>query len=49
MITNDAKRTSEIKSRIAVSNAAFNKKETLHQLTGFIFKGETFRMWSSAL
>jgi hypothetical protein len=29
MITNDARCTREIKSRIAMSNAAFNKKKTL--------------------
>jgi hypothetical protein len=28
MITNDARRTREIKSRLAVAKAAFNKKKT---------------------
>jgi hypothetical protein len=38
MITNDAKRTREIKSRIAMAKAAFNRKKTYHQQTGFTLK-----------
>jgi hypothetical protein len=39
VITYDARCTCEIKSRIAVVNAAFNKKEALfHQQTGLKFK-----------
>jgi hypothetical protein len=31
MITNDARCAPEIKARIAIAKAAFNKKKTLHQ------------------
>jgi hypothetical protein len=41
MITNDARCTREIKSRIAVAKTAFNKKKTFHQQTGLQFKEET--------
>jgi len=41
-ITNDAKCTCEIKSRIAIAKATFNeKKKTLCQQTGLKFKEET--------
>jgi hypothetical protein len=44
-ITNDARRTCEIKSRIAMAKAACNKKNTLfHQQTGLKFKEETSKM-----
>jgi hypothetical protein len=33
-ITNDARCTRQIKSRIAMAKAAFNKKKTFHQQTG---------------
>jgi hypothetical protein len=42
MITNDARCTREIKSRIAMVKAAFNKKKNIfHQQIGLQFKGET--------
>jgi hypothetical protein len=41
MITNDARCTREIKSKIAMAKAAFNKKKTFHQQTGLKFKEET--------
>jgi hypothetical protein len=44
MLTNDARITHEIKSRIAMAKAAFNKKKTLHQHTGLKFKEETSEM-----
>jgi hypothetical protein len=40
MITNDVKRTREIKSGIGMAKAAFNKK-SLHHHTGLKFKEET--------
>jgi hypothetical protein len=43
MVTNDARCTSAIKSRIAMAKAAFNKK-TFHQQTGLKFKEETSEM-----
>jgi hypothetical protein len=44
MVTNDARCTREIKSKIAMAKAAFNKKKTLHQQTGLKFKEETSKM-----
>jgi len=41
MITYDARCTCEIKSRIAVTKPAFNKKKALHQQSGIKFKAET--------
>ena len=50
MITNDAKRTREIKSRIAMAKAAFNRK-TYHQQTGLTLKNKlvNFYIWSLAM
>ena len=42
MITNDARCTHEIKYRIAVAKAAFNK--TFHQQTGLKFKEKTSKV-----
>jgi hypothetical protein len=44
MITNGARCTREIKSRIAKTKAAFNKKKTFHQQTGLKFKEETSKV-----
>jgi hypothetical protein len=46
MITNDARCTWEIKHRISMANAAFNKekKKTVHQHTGLKFKEETSKV-----
>jgi len=44
MITNAARCTCEIKSRIAMAKAAFNKKVTLHQKTELQFKEETSKL-----
>jgi hypothetical protein len=44
MITNHAKCTREIKSRIAMAGAAFNKKKTFHQQIGLIFDEETIEV-----
>jgi hypothetical protein len=45
MITNDAKCTHEIKSRIAMAKASFNKKNVFfYQQTGLKFKGETSKV-----
>jgi hypothetical protein len=41
IITIDARCTCEIKSRIAMAKAAFNKKKTVHQQFGLTFKEET--------
>ena len=51
MITNDAKCTREIKSRIVMAKAAFDRKKTFHQQIGLKFKEETNKMliWSIAL
>jgi hypothetical protein len=38
VITDDARCTREIKSRVATAKAAFNKKKTLHQQIGLKFK-----------
>jgi hypothetical protein len=43
MLTNDARCTREIKSRIAMAKAAFNKKN-FHQQTGIKFKEETSKV-----
>ena len=44
MITNYARCTREIKSRIAMARAAFNRKKTFHQYSGLKFKEETSEM-----
>jgi hypothetical protein len=44
MITNDARCTREIKSRIAMAKAALNKKKTFHQKSGLKFKEETSKV-----
>jgi F0F1-type ATP synthase beta subunit len=44
MITNDARCTCEIKSRIAMAKASFNKKKSFHQQTGIKFKEETSKV-----
>ena len=45
MLTDDGKCTSEIKSRIAMAKAAFNKKKKLfYQQTGLKFEEETSEM-----
>jgi hypothetical protein len=41
MITNDARRTREMKSRIAMTRAAFNGKKSLRQQNGLTFKEKT--------
>jgi hypothetical protein len=41
MITNDARCTREIKARIAMAKAAFNKKKTQHQQNRLRAKEET--------
>jgi hypothetical protein len=43
MITNDTRCTREIKSRIAMAKAAFDKEKTFHQQTGLKFKEETIK------
>jgi len=43
LVTNDARRKLEIKSRIAMAKTAFNKK-TLHQQTELKSKEETSKM-----
>jgi hypothetical protein len=44
-ITNDARCTREIKSRIAMAKAAFNEKKNIfHQQTGLKFKEETSKV-----
>jgi hypothetical protein len=44
MITNDARCTRDIKSRIALAKAAFKKQKTLHQPIEFKFNEETSEM-----
>jgi len=45
MLTNDGRCTCEIKSRIAMAKAAFNKKKTLfYQQIGLKFEEETSKM-----
>jgi hypothetical protein len=44
MITNDARCTREIKSRIAMARVAFNKKKTFHHQIGLKFKKGTSEM-----
>jgi hypothetical protein len=41
MTTNDARCTCEIKCRVAMTEAAFNKKKTVHWQIGLQFKEET--------
>jgi hypothetical protein len=41
MITDDARFTLEIKCRLAMAQADFNKKKTFHQQTGLTFTEET--------
>ena len=41
---NEARCTCEIKSRIAMAQAAFNRQKTFHQQTGLKFKEETSEM-----
>jgi hypothetical protein len=41
MTTNGARCTREIKSRIAMAEAAFNKKKTVHWQIGLRFEEET--------
>jgi hypothetical protein len=43
-ITNGARCTREIKSRIVMAKAAFNKKETFCKQIGLTFKEETSEM-----
>jgi hypothetical protein len=43
-ITNDARCTCEIKSRIAMAKSAFNKKKTFHQKIGLKFKEESSKV-----
>jgi hypothetical protein len=43
MITNAARCTREIKSRIAMTKAAFDKKKTFHQHIGLKCKEETIK------
>jgi hypothetical protein len=38
VITNDARCTRKIKSRIAMAKAAFNRKKSFHQQIGVEFK-----------
>jgi hypothetical protein len=44
MMTNNARCTREIKSRIAMGKATFNRKKTFHQKIGLKFKEETSEM-----
>ena len=44
VLTNDGRCTCEIKSRITMAKAAFNKKKTLYQRIGFKFEEETSKM-----
>jgi hypothetical protein len=44
MTTNDVRCTREIKSRIAMTEAAFNKKKTFHWKIGLWFKKETSKV-----
>jgi hypothetical protein len=44
MITDDTRYTREIKSRITIEKAAFNKKKTFHEQTGLKFKEETSKL-----
>jgi hypothetical protein len=52
MITNDARSTREIKSRISTAKAAFNGKKIFYQQIGLIFQeqtGEVLRLDNSIL
>jgi hypothetical protein len=44
MITNNARCTREIKSRIVMAKAAFNNKKTFHQKSVLKFKEETSKV-----
>ena len=44
MLTNNGRCTCEMKSRIAMAKAAFNKKKTFYQHTGLKFEEETSKM-----
>ena len=44
MITNDARCTPEIKSRIATTNATFNKTKTFQQQIGLEFRVESSKL-----
>ena len=44
MLTNDGRCTREIKSRIAMAKAAFNKTRTFYQQIGLKFEEETNKM-----
>jgi len=44
VLTNDGRCTCEIKSRIAMAKAAFNKKMTFYQHTGLKFEEGTSKM-----
>jgi hypothetical protein len=48
MITNDARCTSEMKSRIVMAKAAFKKKKTFHQQIGLTFKEEAMKYFYGA-
>jgi hypothetical protein len=41
MIANDARRTREMKSRLAMAKETFNREKTFHQQTGLKYKEET--------
>ena len=44
ILTDDGRCTCEIKSRIAMEKAAFNKKKTFYQHIGLIFEEEPSKM-----
>jgi hypothetical protein len=44
MLTNDARCTGEIKSRIAMTKAAFSKKKAFQQLLGLTFKEQSSKV-----
>ena len=44
VLTNDGRCTCEIKSRIAMAKAAFNKKKTFYQQIGLKFEEETSKI-----
>ena len=44
MLTNDGRCTCEIKSKIAMAKAVFNKKKTFYQHSGLKFEEETSKM-----
>ena len=47
ILTNDGRYTCEIKSRIAMAKAAFNKKKILYQQNGLKYEEETSKMLPS--